>query len=141
MELLIPLVCVFGKSTISGCYRRQLKEAASLHITTRFLKTQNPNYAELRGLLICLLNKYAAQPLKGKVKAKSAEKSEFISINGEAHSARGAALLVNTTAQVYVKRKNAQYRAQIEGAIALKRKQIRKIEAAGLQSQIAAASS
>ncbi len=78
--------------------------------------------------------------LKGKAKAKGTEKSEFISINGEAHSARGAALLVNTTAQVYVKRKNAQYRAQIEGAIALTRKQIRKIEAAALQSQIAAAS-
>jgi Mrp family chromosome partitioning ATPase/capsular polysaccharide biosynthesis protein len=72
--------------------------------------------------------------LKGKTKAKSAEKSEFIAINGEAHNARGVALLVNTTAQTYVKRQNAHYRREVEAAIALSRRQIRRIEAGQLQA-------
>ena len=75
--------------------------------------------------------------LKGKVKAKGSEKSEFITIEGEAHSARGAALLVNTTAQTYIKRQNAHYRAQVETAIALTRRQLRRIEAGQLQSLLA----
>jgi Mrp family chromosome partitioning ATPase/capsular polysaccharide biosynthesis protein len=67
--------------------------------------------------------------LKGKTKATATEKSEFITINGEAPSARGAALLVNTTAQAYVKRQNAHYRAEVETAIALARRQIHRLEA------------
>jgi Mrp family chromosome partitioning ATPase/capsular polysaccharide biosynthesis protein len=67
--------------------------------------------------------------LKGKVKAKAAVKSQFITINGEAHSARGVAFLVNVTAQAYVKRQNARYRREVATAIALTRRQIRKIEA------------
>jgi Mrp family chromosome partitioning ATPase/capsular polysaccharide biosynthesis protein len=78
--------------------------------------------------------------LKGKAKAKASEKSEFIAIEGEAHNARAAALLVNTTAQAYVKRKNAQYQAQVQAAIALARRQLRKIEAGQIESLIASAS-
>ena len=78
--------------------------------------------------------------LHGKFKAKGSEKSEFITIEGEAHSARGAALLVNTTAQTYIKRQNAHYREQVETAIALTRKQLRRIEAGQIQSLIASAS-
>jgi Mrp family chromosome partitioning ATPase/capsular polysaccharide biosynthesis protein len=78
--------------------------------------------------------------LHGKFKAKGSEKSEFITIEGEAHSARGAALLVNATAQTYIKRQNAHYRAQVETAIALTRKQLRRIEAGQIQSLIASAS-
>ena len=78
--------------------------------------------------------------LKGKATAKASEKSEFITIDGEAHNARGAALLVNTTAQTYVKRQNAHYRRQVENAIALARKQLRKVEAGQLESLIASAS-
>jgi Mrp family chromosome partitioning ATPase/capsular polysaccharide biosynthesis protein len=78
--------------------------------------------------------------LKGKAKAKSSEKSEFITINGEARNSRGVALLVNTTAQTYVKRQNAHYRAQVETAIALTRKQLRRVEAGQLQSLINSAS-
>ncbi len=78
--------------------------------------------------------------LKGKAKAKSSEKSEFITINGEAHNSRGVALLVNTTAQTYVKRQNAHYRNQVETAIALTRKQLRRVEAGQLQSLINSAS-
>jgi Mrp family chromosome partitioning ATPase/capsular polysaccharide biosynthesis protein len=71
--------------------------------------------------------------LNGKTKAASTEKSEFITINGEAPSARGAALLVNTTAQAYVKRQNAHYRAEVEAAIALTRRQIHRLEASQIQ--------
>ena len=41
---------------------------------------------------------------KSKVKAKSGEKSQFITITAESHSARAAALLANTVAAAYVKR-------------------------------------
>ena len=67
--------------------------------------------------------------LKGKAKAKSSEKSEFITITAEARNARGVALLANTTAQAYVKRENAHYRREVEGAISLTRRQVRRIEA------------
>lgn len=67
--------------------------------------------------------------LKGKTKAKAAQKSEFITINGEARNALGTALLVNTTAQAYLKRQNARYHREVEAAIALTRRQIRRIEA------------
>lgn len=78
--------------------------------------------------------------LKGKAKAKASEKSEFVTIDGEARNARGAALLVNTTAQTYVRRQNAHYRAQVQTAIALARKQLRRVEAGQLESLIASAS-
>lgn len=67
--------------------------------------------------------------LKGKVRAKSVEKSQFLTIAGEAPNARGAALLVNITAQTYVKRENAHYHREVVAAIALTRRQIRKLEA------------
>jgi Mrp family chromosome partitioning ATPase/capsular polysaccharide biosynthesis protein len=66
--------------------------------------------------------------LKGKAKAKSGEKSQFMTISGEARNSRGAALLVNTTAQAYVKRQNAHYRREVQAAISLTRRQIRRIE-------------
>ncbi|HLM86876.1 MAG TPA: Wzz/FepE/Etk N-terminal domain-containing protein [Solirubrobacteraceae bacterium] len=65
---------------------------------------------------------------KGKVKAKNAEKSLFISISGEAGNAKGVALLVNTTAQVYVRRQNAKYLREVEAAISLTRRQLRRVE-------------
>jgi len=77
--------------------------------------------------------------LKGHIRAKSTEKSEFITIEGEAHNARGVVLLVNATAQVYVQRQNAHYRRQVEAAIALTRRQIRRIEAGQAVAQIQAA--
>src|SRR3984957_1969743 len=67
--------------------------------------------------------------LKGKVKAKSATKSEFITIGGEAHNARGAALLVNFTAQEYIKRQNAHHHREVQDALGLARRQLAKIEA------------
>lgn len=67
--------------------------------------------------------------LKGKAKAKSVEKSEFITITGEARDAHGAALLVNTIARTYIARQNAHYRREVNAAISLTRRQLRKIEA------------
>ena len=73
--------------------------------------------------------------LKGKYKAKASQKSEFITVNGEAHSARGAALLVNTTAQTYVKRANQRYRREVLSAIAVARRQLRQIESGGSEGK------
>ena len=78
--------------------------------------------------------------LKGTAKAKASEKSEFIVIAGEARTARGAALLANTTAQTYISRQNTRYRAHVEAAIALARRQLRRIEAGELESAIGSAS-
>ncbi len=65
-----------------------------------------------------------------KVKAKSIEKSEFITISSEASSARTAALLVNLTAEAYIRRQSGQRQRGIENAIAIDRRQLRRIEAA-----------
>jgi Mrp family chromosome partitioning ATPase/capsular polysaccharide biosynthesis protein len=67
--------------------------------------------------------------LKGKIKAKSTEKSEFITIASEARTARGAVLLANLTAQSYVRRENGNYKHSVESAISLARRQRRRIEA------------
>jgi polysaccharide biosynthesis transport protein len=70
-----------------------------------------------------------------KVKAKAPEKSEFMTITAEAHSGKASALLVNLTAQTYIARQKGQRRRGIEKAIALDRRQLRRIE----QSAIAKA--
>jgi Mrp family chromosome partitioning ATPase/capsular polysaccharide biosynthesis protein len=67
---------------------------------------------------------------KGKVKAKSPEKSPLISISSEAPTAKSAASLVNAVAQAYIKRSENQRRNSINRAIALNRRQLRRIEAA-----------
>lgn len=66
--------------------------------------------------------------LRGKVKAKSKEKSLFITVAAEADTPRGAALLANRVAQAYVARESAAYRRAIERAIAVTRAQVRRIE-------------
>ncbi|HEV2974350.1 MAG TPA: Wzz/FepE/Etk N-terminal domain-containing protein [Solirubrobacteraceae bacterium] len=68
----------------------------------------------------------------GTVKAKAPEKSEFLAITAEAHSARDAALLANLTAQGFVRRQADTRRQGIENAIAIDRRQLRRIEAANL---------
>jgi Mrp family chromosome partitioning ATPase/capsular polysaccharide biosynthesis protein len=78
--------------------------------------------------------------LAGKTKAKATEKSEFITITAEAHNAHGVALLANVTAQTYVKRQNRKYQRAVEAAIALTRRQLRRIEtSAELRSSEASA--
>jgi Mrp family chromosome partitioning ATPase len=64
------------------------------------------------------------------VRAKAVEKSEFITVTAEGHTARGAALLANATVQTYIKRQRAAHRRSVEQAIAISRRQLRRIEAA-----------
>ncbi len=66
--------------------------------------------------------------LKGKTKAKASEKSQFITLSAEARDRRGAALLANLTAQTYVTRENDKYKREVEAAISLTRRQLRRIE-------------
>jgi Mrp family chromosome partitioning ATPase/capsular polysaccharide biosynthesis protein len=68
---------------------------------------------------------------RGKAKAKAAEKSEFIMITGEAHKGRSSALLVNEIARTYVKRQHAAHERVLLTQIAIARRQLRRIEAAG----------
>ncbi len=79
--------------------------------------------------------------LKGKVKAKSVEKSEFLTLSAEAHNAPGAALLANLTAETYVNRENRKYRREVESALSLTRRQLRRIEASEDQRVVEASTS
>lgn len=72
----------------------------------------------------------------GKVRAKAAAESDFVTITAEAASARQAARLANYYAQAYIERQRSAYRRQVRAAIANTRRQLRRIEAA----QAAAAS-
>ncbi len=74
-------------------------------------------------------NKAVRTALRGKVRAKAPEKSAFVTITAEARDKKGAALLADTTAQTYVSRVNARYRRAIAGAIAIARRQIRRLNA------------
>jgi Mrp family chromosome partitioning ATPase/capsular polysaccharide biosynthesis protein len=71
----------------------------------------------------------ARKALRGKAHAKASEKSQFLTISAEAHAARSAALLANTTAKVYVDRENGNYTRGIAAAIALARAQLSRVEA------------
>src|ERR1700722_9691266 len=63
------------------------------------------------------------------IKAKSVEKSQFITITTQAHTKRGAALLANLTAQGYISRQRATHQRVTERQIAITRRQLRRIEA------------
>jgi Mrp family chromosome partitioning ATPase/capsular polysaccharide biosynthesis protein len=66
-----------------------------------------------------------------KIRAKTPEKSEFINISVEgAHSRNATALLANLTAQTYIRRERANHRRVVEGAIAIARRQLHRLEAA-----------
>jgi succinoglycan biosynthesis transport protein ExoP len=67
-----------------------------------------------------------------KIRAKSPEKSEFVVITVEAHTAKGAALLANATAQAAIRRQRAGRQRAIEREIAIARRQLRRIEAASV---------
>jgi Mrp family chromosome partitioning ATPase/capsular polysaccharide biosynthesis protein len=76
------------------------------------------------------LNKQDKAAIRGsKLRAKSPEKSEFITITAEAHKATTAALLVNSTARAYIRRQHASRTRATERAIAIARRQLRRIEA------------
>jgi succinoglycan biosynthesis transport protein ExoP len=67
-----------------------------------------------------------------KIRAKSPEKSEFITVTAEAHKATTAALLANTTARTFIRRQHASRTRATERAIAIARRQLRRIEAASV---------
>ncbi len=67
-----------------------------------------------------------------KVRAKAPEKTEFITITAEAHTARGSAALANATARTFIRRQTVSRRRAIERAIAIARRQLRRIEAANV---------
>lgn len=78
-----------------------------------------------------LRNEHKGALIRGaKVRAKLPEKSEFLAITTEAHSASGAAFLANTIAQAYIKRQRTKRENGIEKAIALTRRQLLRIEEA-----------
>src|SRR5208282_1326487 len=64
----------------------------------------------------------------GKVTAKSAEKSAFITVTTEAHSPAAAALLANTVAATYIRRQHLQYEKGIYNQLVIAHKQLRKLE-------------
>jgi Mrp family chromosome partitioning ATPase/capsular polysaccharide biosynthesis protein len=67
-----------------------------------------------------------------KVQAKAVEKSEFITVTAEAHRAKNAALLANATVQGYIKRQRGEHQRTVERAIAINRRQLRRIEAGSI---------
>jgi Mrp family chromosome partitioning ATPase/capsular polysaccharide biosynthesis protein len=73
------------------------------------------------------INKVAA---KGKAKAKSGEKSQFITITAESHSPRAAALLANSIAAAYIKRSTTNHRRDVLAALSITRRQLLRLEAA-----------
>lgn len=64
-----------------------------------------------------------------KVKAAPQKSGEFITISTEAHTPAFAALLANQTARTYIRRANAKRQRGVENAIAIARRQLRRIEA------------
>ncbi|MCW3019085.1 MAG: putative tyrosine-protein kinase [Solirubrobacterales bacterium] len=87
-----------------------------------------------------LVKEHKGAVIRGaKVRAKVPEKSEFLTITVEAHSARGAAFVANAVAQAYIKRKTSKRERGIEQAISLSRRQLRRIESAAAAKEAAAA--
>ncbi len=67
---------------------------------------------------------------KGTAHAKSAAGSNFVQISAEAHTARAAAQLANSYAQVYVKQHEASYQRAVRAAIVATHDQLHRLEAA-----------
>ncbi len=74
----------------------------------------------------------------GKVRAKAAAESYFVTITAEAHSAKAAARLANDYALAYVERQHLKYQREVQAAIVGTRKQLHRIEAAQAASADAA---
>jgi Mrp family chromosome partitioning ATPase/capsular polysaccharide biosynthesis protein len=63
-----------------------------------------------------------------KVHATAVEKSQFITVTASAHTAKGAALLANTTVQAYIRRQRATHQRVTERQLAISRRQLHRIE-------------
>jgi Mrp family chromosome partitioning ATPase/capsular polysaccharide biosynthesis protein len=107
-------------------------------------KSHSPNLADQASVINTIIveqvhrrlraEHHGAAVRKSKIKAHVPEKSEFITITTETHSAAGAALLANATAQAYIKRLEGKRRAAIEKALAISRRQLRRIELSALKN-------
>jgi Mrp family chromosome partitioning ATPase/capsular polysaccharide biosynthesis protein len=75
-----------------------------------------------------LREEHNAAAAKGKVRAKAAEKSQFITITAEARKPKSAAILANETAQAYIKRQRQNYTREIEKAVSIARRQLKRVE-------------
>jgi Mrp family chromosome partitioning ATPase/capsular polysaccharide biosynthesis protein len=102
-------------------------------------KGQTANVANQVAIINSIVIEQVRQALRKKdkalirgttVRARSPEKSEFITITAEGPTARGTALLVNTTARTFIKRQYASRQRATERSIAIARRQLRRIEAA-----------
>jgi len=88
------------------------------------------NSIVVEGVRHRLRNEHKAALTRGAiVRAKSSEKGQFITIETEAHSGKAAALLANLVAQAYIARQGATRHRTVERAIAIARRQVRRIEA------------
>lgn len=77
----------------------------------------------------------------GTVRAKAAEKSQFITITTEARTPKAAALLANLTARSYIERERMSYLREVEKALAIARRQLRKVQETQAISTAASSSS
>jgi Mrp family chromosome partitioning ATPase len=68
----------------------------------------------------------------GKAKAKSAEKSAFITLLAEARTPKAAALLANTIAATYIKRQHQEYERGIYNQLVIDQRQLSRIEASSV---------
>jgi Mrp family chromosome partitioning ATPase len=75
-----------------------------------------------------LHEEHNAAAAKSKVKAKAAEKAQFITITAEGRKPKAVALLANDVAQAYIKRQRLNYTREIEKAVAIARRQLRRVE-------------
>ncbi len=76
-----------------------------------------------------------------KIKAKLPEKSEFLTITVEGRTAKGVALVANLTAQTYIARRKDSRQRAVEKAIAISRRQLKRIEQSAIASAERSASS
>jgi succinoglycan biosynthesis transport protein ExoP len=82
-----------------------------------------------------------AAAARGRAKAKAAEKSLFITIIAEAHKAKATALIANTVAQDYLRRQHANRRRAINIALAITRRQLRRLELSSVRTTSSSAGS
>jgi polysaccharide biosynthesis transport protein len=70
---------------------------------------------------------------RGKAKAKSAEKSQFITITAQGHKPRSTALLANEVAKAFIRRQSAARERAIRAQIEIARRQLHRIELASIR--------
>lgn len=104
-----------GKNGVQGpANQTQIINAIVIESTKRALRHSSVH-----------IDKVAA---KGKAKAKSGEKSQFITITAESHSPRAAALLANSIAANYIKRSTTNHRRDVLAALSIARRQLLRLE-------------